>query len=110
MRFWNSASVAAHAMLKHMSQKDEATVVFHKYFNAGCCDMRNLLVSALRSAVDFFKKVTIEGPIAPQADMAMGVKIVLFPASSSSLRTTSWLRFPQLRIDPIQSSSCAPTE
>ena len=34
--------VAAHAMLRHMSQKDEATIVFHEYFNAGCCDMRNL--------------------------------------------------------------------
>jgi hypothetical protein len=27
MRFWNSASVAAHAMLRRMSQKDEATIV-----------------------------------------------------------------------------------
>ena len=42
MRFWNSASVAAYAMLRRMSQKDEATIVFHEYFNAGCCDMRNL--------------------------------------------------------------------
>ena len=31
-----------HAMLRRMSQKDEATIVFHEYFNAGCCDMRNL--------------------------------------------------------------------
>ena len=30
MRFWYSASVAAHAMLKRMSQKDEATIVFHE--------------------------------------------------------------------------------
>ena len=37
MRFWNSASVAAHAMLRRMSQKDEATIVFNEYFNAGCC-------------------------------------------------------------------------
>ena len=22
--------------------KDEAPIVFHEYFNAGCCDMRNL--------------------------------------------------------------------
>ena len=28
MRFWNSASVAAHAMLKRMSQNDEDTMVF----------------------------------------------------------------------------------
>ena len=33
---------AAHAMLRRMSQNDEATIVFHEYFNAGCCDMRNL--------------------------------------------------------------------
>ena len=33
---------AAHAMLRSMSQKDEATIVFHEYFNAGCCDMMNL--------------------------------------------------------------------
>ena len=38
----DSASVAAHAMLRRMSLKDEATIVFHEYFNAGCCDMRNL--------------------------------------------------------------------
>ena len=42
MRFWNSTSVAAHAMLRHMSHKDEATIVFHEYFNAGCCDMMKL--------------------------------------------------------------------
>ena len=30
------------AMLRRMSQKDEATIVFHEYFNAGCFDMRNL--------------------------------------------------------------------
>ena len=41
-RFWNSASVAAHEMLRRMSQKDEATIVFHEYFGTGCCDMRNL--------------------------------------------------------------------
>ncbi len=33
--------VASHAMLKRMYQKDEATIVFHEYFYAGC-DMRNL--------------------------------------------------------------------
>ena len=30
-----SASVAAHAMLKRMSQNDEATIVFHECFRAG---------------------------------------------------------------------------
>ena len=40
--------VAAHAMLRRMSQKDEATIVFHEYFNAGCCDMRNLSASFAR--------------------------------------------------------------
>ena len=44
MRFWYSASVAAHAMLKRMSQKDEATIVFHEYLRAGCCDMRNVSI------------------------------------------------------------------
>ncbi len=34
--------VAAHAILRRMYQKDEATIVFHEYFNAACCDMRNL--------------------------------------------------------------------
>jgi hypothetical protein len=73
---WNSASVAAHAMLRCMSQKDEATIVSQEYFfrnmrppahthplsgkppakqkvrkaqeyfNAGCCDVRNLNLSA----------------------------------------------------------------
>ncbi len=42
IRFWNSESVVAHAMLRRMSQKDEATIMFHEYFNADCCDMRNL--------------------------------------------------------------------
>ena len=41
MRFWYSASLAAHAMLKRMSQNDEATVVFHECFRASCCDVRN---------------------------------------------------------------------
>ncbi len=27
--------VAAHVMFRRMSQKDEATIVFHEYFNAG---------------------------------------------------------------------------
>ena len=38
MRFWYSASVAAHAMLKRMSQNDDAIIVFHEcltYFRAG---------------------------------------------------------------------------
>ena len=53
---WNFASVPAHGMLRRMSQKDEALIVFHGYFNAGCCDMRNL-------SAPF-----IEGPLAsPQA-------------------------------------------
>ena len=37
----DSAFVAAHAMLKRMSQNDEDTIVFHECFRAGCCDMRN---------------------------------------------------------------------
>ena len=37
-----SASVAAHAMLKRMSQNDEATIVLHVCFRAGDCDMRIL--------------------------------------------------------------------
>ena len=52
VRFWNSASVAAHAMLRRMSQKDEATNVFHEYFNAGCCDMRNLSAPFARPFVE----------------------------------------------------------
>jgi len=28
-------------MLKRMSQNDDATIVFHEYLRAGCCDMRN---------------------------------------------------------------------
>ena len=28
--------------------KDEATIVFHEYFNAGCCGMRNLSASYAR--------------------------------------------------------------
>ena len=37
------------------------------------------LVGLLGSAVDFLRKTTIEGPIAPQADITMGVKLALFP-------------------------------
>ena len=54
MRFWYSASVAAHAMLKRMSQNDEATIVFHECFRAGCCDMSEELVGLLGSAVPVF--------------------------------------------------------
>ena len=48
MRFWYSASVAAHAMLKRKSQNDEATIVLHECFRAGCRDMRNLSASLAR--------------------------------------------------------------
>ena len=44
----NSASVAAHTILKCMSQNDEATIVFHECFRAGCRDMRNLSASLAR--------------------------------------------------------------
>ena len=50
MRFWYSASVAAHAMLKRMSQNDEAIIVFHECFRDGCRDMRNLSASLDRIA------------------------------------------------------------
>ena len=45
MRFWNYASVAAHAKLKRMSQNDGVTKVSQVYFSAGCCDLKNLLAS-----------------------------------------------------------------
>ena len=48
------------------------------------------LVGVLRSAAGLFEEGTIEGPKAPQADITMGVKIVLFPAPLSNLRTTPW--------------------
>ena len=48
MRFWYSASLAAHAMLKRMSKNEEATIVFHECFNAGCCGMMNLSVYLAR--------------------------------------------------------------
>ena len=35
MRFWYSVSVAAHAMLKRMSQNDKAAIMFHVCFSAG---------------------------------------------------------------------------
>jgi len=35
-------------MLKRMSQNDEASIVFHECFRAGCCDMRNLSASLAR--------------------------------------------------------------
>ena len=34
-------TVTTHAMLKRMSQNDEAAIVFHECFRAGCPDMRN---------------------------------------------------------------------
>ena len=55
---------------------------------AGCCDMRNLSAS-LAQPLTSFRKATIDGPIAPQADITMGVKIVLLPASLSSLWTNA---------------------
>jgi len=45
MRFWYSASVAAHATLKRMSQNDEANIAFHVCLRAGWCDMGNLSAS-----------------------------------------------------------------
>ena len=38
----------AQAHVNFMSQKDEATIVFHEYLRAGCCDMRNLSASLAR--------------------------------------------------------------
>ena len=59
-------------------QNDEVTIVFQVNFSAGCCDMRNLSASFARPKA-YLRKATIEGPIAPQADITIGVKIVLFP-------------------------------
>ena len=56
MRFWYSASMAAHAMLKRMSQNDEATIVFHVYFSAGWLLRHEELVGFLGSAVDFLEE------------------------------------------------------
>jgi len=91
-----SASVAAHAMLKRMSQNDDAIC-----FRAGCCDMSNLTTSLARLLTSL-RKAPIEVPIAPHVDITMGVKNAFFPASLSSLLTTLWLRFArsQLRVDP----------
>ena len=36
------------AMLKRMSQNDEAIIVFHEYLRAGCFDMKNLSASLAR--------------------------------------------------------------
>ena len=49
------------------------------------------------------RKATIEGPIAPQADITMGVKIVLLPADYVIVAFLLLSR-PQLHIDPIQFS------
>jgi len=58
MMRWYSTSVAANAMLKRMSQKDEATIVF-----VSCFTYASLLAAAswelvglLGSAVDFFEE------------------------------------------------------
>ncbi len=80
MRFWNAASVAVHATLRRMSQNDDDAMVLHVYFISGCCDILNL-PAALALAYTSFRKATVEGPIAPEADKTMGVKAVVFPAS-----------------------------
>ena len=49
MRFWYSASVAAHAMLKRMSQNDEATIVFYECFR--CLELMHSCGFALREGV-----------------------------------------------------------
>jgi len=43
-----SASVAAQAILNRISQNDDATIVFHEYLRAGCCDMRSFSTSLAR--------------------------------------------------------------
>jgi len=53
------------------AQNDEATIVFHECFRACSCDMRNLSASSARPWTPL-RKATIEGPIAPQADITMG--------------------------------------
>jgi len=48
VRFWYSAFVAAHAILKRISQNDDATIVFRECFRAGRCDMKNWSASLAR--------------------------------------------------------------
>ena len=67
------------------------------------------LVGFLGSAVDYLRKATIEGPVAPQADITMGVKIVLFPVDSAMIALVLLTR-SQLRVDPIQPSSRAASQ
>ena len=50
-------AVAAHAMLKRISQNDEVTKVFQVNFRAGCCDMRYLPASLARRGYFLIKSV-----------------------------------------------------
>jgi hypothetical protein len=99
-----STSVAAHAMLKRTSQNDDATNVFHVCLRAGSCNLRNFSTTLARPKTPLRKATTtIEGPLAPEADITMGMKILLFPAfpaSFCSLWTTLWSRARSCALNP----------
>ena len=86
-RFWNSASVAAHATLRRISQYVDAIDVFHVWTTFGCHRMSNLSTDCARS-LTLLRNSTIEGPMAPEADKTNWVKIVLFPGSLSTFWMT----------------------
>ena len=100
-----------------MSQQPALKYSWNTMVASSFWDMR-LSIACAATDAEFQNRIILHGNTlnlqVVAADMTMGVKIVLFPASSSSLRTTSWafllLSRPQLRIDPIQSSSRASTE
>ena len=94
--FYYSASVAVQTMLKHASQSDDSAIVFHVCFSDGCCDIGGLSASLARQYT-YFRKVTIEGPIAHRLP-SRWAEIVLFPASLS-------IACSNLRVDFIQLSS-----
>ena len=75
IRFWYSASVATHATLRRMSQKEDATMVFQEQCSSDCCRISNL-PAAFALSYTPWRKAIIEGPMAPEADMTIGVKIV----------------------------------
>ena len=68
-------SVATHAAPRRMSQYDDATMVLHVKRSSDCCLMSNLSVSFAFSYTSC-RKAIIEGPMAPEADKAIGVKMV----------------------------------
>ena len=80
MRFWNSVSPCM-PRSGACPQNGNATMLFHVYFLSGWwCVILNLQAASARASGPF-RKATLEGPVAPEAETRLRWKLCFFPKS-----------------------------